>query len=94
MAVFDAGCGTQGDYDFCSWQVLGTGQFRPLPGSDPFLGELGQVEHVPEWRVETLCPEEHIARAIAALRAAHPYEEPAFEVHRIMMPHEAEREFS
>ena len=51
-AVFAAGGGRIGDYDRCSWQVLGRGQYRPLEGSQPFLGQEDQVQLVSEWRVE------------------------------------------
>lgn len=51
-AVFAAGGGRIGDYDSCAWQVLGQGQFRALDGSQPFLGQVGQVEVVEEWKVE------------------------------------------
>lgn len=51
-AVFAAGGGRIGDYDHCAWQTLGQGQFRPLDGSQPFLGQAGQVEAVEEWKVE------------------------------------------
>ena len=51
-AVFAAGGGRIGDYDHCAWQTLGQGQFRPLDGSQPFLGQTGQVEVVEEWKVE------------------------------------------
>lgn len=83
QAVFAAGAGRIGDYDCCSWQVLGQGQFRPQSGSDPYIGEHGRLEQVAEFRVEMVCAEESIRPAIAALRAAHPYEEPAFEFFRI-----------
>lgn len=79
-AVFEAGAGRIGNYDSCAWQVLGEGQFRPLEGSDPFLGEQGEVERVSEYRVEMICAEENLKAAVAALRHAHPYEEPAFDV--------------
>lgn len=83
QALFDAGAGRIGDYDCCCWQVLGQGQFRPLPGSQPFLGSEGEIETVAEYRVE-LVVEERLARAaVDALRAAHPYEEPAFDLLRI-----------
>jgi len=82
-ALFDAGAGRIGDYDRCCWQVLGQGQFRPLPGSRPFLGSEGEIETVAEYRVE-LVVEERLARAaVEALRAAHPYEEPAFDLLRV-----------
>jgi hypothetical protein len=79
-AVFAAGAGCIGDYDSCCWQVLGQGQFRPLAGSDPFLGRRGELEQVPEYRVEMVCDRALIGAAVQALREAHPYEEPAFDV--------------
>ena len=82
-ALFDAGAGRVGDYDHCCWQAAGQGQFRPLPGSDPFLGQAGEVERVAEYRVELVCADELIAAAVAALKAAHPYEEPAYDVVRL-----------
>ena len=78
-AVFSAGAGTLGNYDQCCWETLGTGQFRPLTGSQPFIGQPNKVETVPELKVETICADEYIDAVIAALHHAHPYEEPAFE---------------
>ena len=78
-AIFAAGAGHIGDYDQCCWQAKGHGQFRALPGSDPFVGEQGMLEVVEEYRVEMVCADEHIPAAVAALRLAHPYEEPAFD---------------
>ena len=83
LAVFAAGAGRLGNYDCCSWQVLGQGQFRPLSGSQPFIGEHGALEQVEEYRVEMVCADECLDDAIAALRDAHPYEEPAFDYVRI-----------
>ncbi|MCO1336095.1 YqfO family protein [Microbulbifer sp. OS29] len=80
QALFNAGAGRIGDYDSCCWQILGTGQFRPLDGSQPFMGESGQVEMVAEYRVEMVCTDELVEAALAAMRAAHPYEEPAFDL--------------
>lgn len=82
-AVFNAGAGRIGDYDSCSWQTLGEGQFRPLPGSSPFIGEVDRLERVAEYRVELVCADEVVAPALAALRKAHPYEEPAFDLWRL-----------
>ena len=79
-AVFAAGAGRIGAYEHCCWQTLGEGQFRPLPGSDPYLGSSGCLEHVPEYRVELVCTEDHLKASVHALRRAHPYEEPAFGV--------------
>jgi hypothetical protein len=82
-ALFDAGAGRQGAYDRCAWQVLGQGQFRPLTGCSPFIGRVGSVATVDEYRVEMLCPEDRTAAVIRALRAAHPYETPAFDLVRL-----------
>ena len=78
-ALFAAGAGHQGNYDCCAWQILGQGQFRPLAGSVPFIGTVGELETGAEYRVEMLCPEERVAAVTHALRSAHPYEEPAFD---------------
>lgn len=77
-AMFTAGAGKLGNYDKCCWQTEGTGQFRPLEGSDPYLGKIGEVEKVKEWKVEMVCDKSHLKQVIAAMRKAHPYEEPAF----------------
>jgi len=83
-AVFAAGGGRIGDYDHCAWQTLGQGQFRPLHGSQPFLGQTGQVEVVEEGKVELVVADDLIAQVVAALRLSHPYETPAFEVWRLL----------
>jgi hypothetical protein len=85
QAIFDSGAGKIGNYDQCCWQVLGQGQFRPLAGAQPFIGEVNleqraPAEEVMEYRVELVCENNLIQQAIAALRQAHPYEEPAFDV--------------
>lgn len=82
-AVFATGAGRIGNYDCCCWQVLGQGQFRPLEGSDPHIGQQGNIETVPEWKVELVCSNELIRQAVAAMKAAHPYEEPAYDVWRL-----------
>lgn len=82
-AMFAAGAGNIGNYSDCCWQILGTGQFKPLAGSNPHLGEQGHVETVPEWRVECVVADECIQKVIVALKAAHPYETPAYDVLKI-----------
>ncbi len=79
-AVFAAGAGRIGDYDSCCWQSAGEGQFRPLAGATPFVGEHDTLTRVPEYKVELVCDEAQIRPAIAALKLAHPYEEPAYNV--------------
>ena len=80
-ALFGAGAGRIGDYERCSWYAEGTGTFRPLPGTSPTVGAVGEEERVPELRLETVFPAERRNEVVAALRAAHPYEEPAFDVY-------------
>ncbi|QFU75500.1 NGG1p interacting factor NIF3 [Halioglobus maricola] len=79
-AAFAAGAGRIGDYDHCCWQVLGEGQFRPLQGANPFIGEQGAVEKVAEYRVEMVCADDCARAAVEAMVAAHPYEEPAWDL--------------
>ncbi|MDI1300789.1 MAG: NGG1p interacting factor NIF3 [bacterium] len=82
-ALFAAGAGRIGHYDSCAWQVKGQGQFRPLPGSRPFIGASDMLETLEEYRVELVCAEERIHAAMAALKQAHPYEVPACDVVRL-----------
>lgn len=82
-ALFEAGAGRVGDYDSCAWQCPGQGQFRPLAGSQPFIGQQGEVEVVSEFKVELVCEDGVIVQALAAFKRAHPYEEPAYEVYRL-----------
>lgn len=83
-AMFAAGAGRIGAYEACAWQVPGQGQFRPLAGSQPFIGEQGRIETVDEYRVEMVCADALVAAAIAALKSAHPYETPAYDVVRVL----------
>jgi dinuclear metal center YbgI/SA1388 family protein len=79
-AMFGAGGGHIGDYSHCSWSVSGTGQFLPHDGANPTVGSVGTVERVPEDRVEAIAPSRLRGHVLAALRTAHPYEEPAFDI--------------
>ena len=79
-AVFAAGAGTIGAYTECAWFVEGTGQFRPGSAASPTIGAAGDLERLPEHRVEVTFPRQLRREVVAALRAAHPYEEPAFHV--------------
>lgn len=79
-AVFAAGAGRLGDYSHCCWSTGGTAQFLPHDGATPAIGRVGEIEHVTERRIEVIAPASRRADVLAALRAAHPYEEPAFDV--------------
>jgi dinuclear metal center YbgI/SA1388 family protein len=79
-AMFAAGGGRIGDYSHCSWGVTGTGQFLPQEGASPAIGSVGTVERIPEDRVEVIAPARLRGHVLAAMRGAHPYEEPAFDI--------------
>lgn len=79
MALFDAGAGSLGNYDCCSFNSEGTGTFQPMPGSHPYVGEEGEIHEEPETRIDMLVPVWLRAKAEAALLEVHPYEEPAYE---------------
>jgi hypothetical protein len=80
-ALFGAGAGRVGHYERCSWYTSGTGTFLAGEGAAPAIGEPGREEFVSELRLETVYPVEHEVEVVAALRAAHPYEEPAFDLY-------------
>lgn len=84
QAMFAAGAGKIGRYGHCSFRVPGTGTFLPEEGTRPFIGEPGREEHVVEVRLETIVPRERLSRVISALRAAHPYEEVAFDLYPLL----------
>lgn len=83
--LFETGAGKIGDYDSCCWQVLGKGQFRPLPGSSPFIGEAMALEYVEEYKVEMIFPVELKEKVVLALKSAHPYEEPAYQLIEVLL---------
>ena len=79
-ALAEAGAGAIGDYDSCTFTAAGEGRFRPLDGAQPAIGEVGRVEVVDEVRIETVCPRHLRDEVVAAMVAAHPYEEAAYDV--------------
>jgi hypothetical protein len=83
-AVFRAGAGRIGDYERCSWSTAGVGTFRGGAGTSPTIGEAGRDEHVQELRVETVVPAARARDVVDALRAAHPYEEVAFDLYPLV----------
>jgi len=82
-AVFAAGAGWIGNYRNCSFQAEGTGTFLPLEGARPAVGKRGQLEKVSETRFETIVPADKLDEVIAAMKKAHPYETPAFDVFKL-----------
>ncbi len=85
-ALFDAGAGRIGEYERCSWYSEGTGTFLGGEEASPAIGESGREERVPELRLETVYPVEREWDVVRALRAAHPYEEPAFDLYPLVDP--------
>ena len=81
QALFQAGCGHIGAYDSCSYNIKGEGTFRALEGTNPYCGEIGTRHTEPETRIETIFPGFKKATVVRALMAAHPYEEPAFDIY-------------
>lgn len=83
LALFNVGAGRIGDYEHCAWQCRGQGQFRPLEGSNPHLGQTDKLEVVAEYKVELVCENTLVRGALKALKEAHPYEEPAYDIYRL-----------
>lgn len=82
-ALTGAGAGVIGGYTRCTFRSPGTGTFFGGDGTDPYAGERGRLERVPELRLETVAPAHLVRAAVAAIRASHPYEEPAFDVYPV-----------
>ena len=93
-ALWDAGAGSIGNYDRASFRMRGTGTFRPLPGANPYDGEIGKMEEADEWRLEVIVPATQRDAVIRAMIAAHPYEEVAYDaypLHNLADPYGAAR---
>jgi hypothetical protein len=91
-AVFAAGAGVIGRYDQCSYRVTGTGTFFPHEGTNPTIGQIGKREEVSEYRLEVILPAEKLDAVVAAVRASHSYEEPAFDVYPLFFPKAVSRD--
>ncbi len=84
-AMFAAGAGHIGQYRECSFRLQGTGTFFGSEATNPTVGQKGQRETVQEWRLEVICPDERVEQVVTAMRGAHSYEEPAFDVHPLRL---------
>lgn len=82
-AMCRAGAGHIGNYSDCTFRTFGVGTFRPLPGTNPYIGEQGKLEEVEEVRLETVIPASLVDEVVAAMLAAHPYEEVAYDLYRV-----------
>ena len=83
QALFDMGVGMFDNYENCSWETLGHGQFKPVANANPNIGELGKLEVLEEYKIEMICSDELIHQAVKTLKEAHPYEEVAYEVFKM-----------
>lgn len=83
-ALFSGGAGRIGSYDSCSFSTPGIGRFRPMEGSDPYIGTQGRLESVEEEKIETVCRKENIRDVLKKVQEAHPYEEPVIDVWEIL----------
>ena len=83
QALFDIGVGRYDNYECCCFESLGVGQFKPIDSANPHIGELNKIEKIQEYKVEMICSDELIKKAVETLKEAHPYEEVAFEVFRM-----------
>jgi dinuclear metal center YbgI/SA1388 family protein len=79
-AMAEAGAGHIGNYSHCSFRSSGIGTFLPLPGSDPYIGDVGKLEATPEFRLEMIVPEWQLPPVVDAMVLKHPYEEVAYDI--------------
>ncbi|MCL4427946.1 MAG: Nif3-like dinuclear metal center hexameric protein [Deltaproteobacteria bacterium] len=70
-----------GNYENCSFETKGKGSFKPLEGSNPFIGEVRKTTFTDESKLELLIEEKYIKKAIDEMKDVHPYEEPAFDLY-------------
>lgn len=82
-ALFKIGAGRYDNYENCSFETLGMGQFKPIKDANPHIGEVNKIEHVEEYKIEMICSDELIQTAVKTLKEAHPYEEVAYEVFKM-----------
>ncbi len=83
-AICAAGAGKLGNYDCCTFSTEGFGTFRPLKGARPYLGKVGKLSKIKEIRLEAIVPQKVLKKVIAAMKLAHPYEEVAFDVIKLV----------
>ncbi|MCO6437192.1 MAG: Nif3-like dinuclear metal center hexameric protein [Phycisphaerae bacterium] len=84
--LFEAGAGHIGGYSHCSYRLAGQGTFLGGESTNPTVGKRGKLEQVDEMRIEVVVPQKSLPKVCAALRSAHPYEEPAFDLYPLQAP--------
>jgi len=77
------GAGHIGNYSHCTFQTEGEGTFKPLKGSDPYSGKIGEIKFADEKKIESIVPEQKLASVIHEIKKAHPYEEVAYDVYKL-----------
>ena len=82
-SLFAIGVGKFDNYEHCAFETLGRGQFKPIGSANPYIGKTGTLEYVEEYKVEMICRDDLIKKAVEVLKEAHPYEEVAYEVIRL-----------
>ena len=83
QALFNIGVGRFDNYENCSWESLGQGQFKPVANANPTIGKLDTLEVLDEYKIEIICKDELIELAVKTLKKVHPYEEVAYEVFKM-----------
>ena len=84
QALGDAGAGQIGEYSFCSFTITGKGRFIPSRSANPHIGSADVMEVVEEERIEVICSRDKAKAVIEAMKAAHPYEEVAFDIYPLI----------
>lgn len=83
QAMGRSGAGKLGQYSFCSFSIRGVGRFRPMHGAHPAIGKIGRAQKVQEERIEAICLRALLHKVVAAIKAAHPYEEVALDIYSL-----------
>lgn len=87
-ALGKVGAGVVGDYKYCSFSIKGIGRYIPMEGAHPRIGRVGELEEVPEERIETVCYKKDLKKIMDAVNKVHPYEEVAYDVYPLVLnPH-------
>jgi len=84
LVIAEAGGGRMGNYSHCAFVSEGLGYFKPLKGSHPAIGAIGQIEEVEELKIEFICGRDKAKEIIAAIKKVHPYEEPAIDIFELL----------
>lgn len=82
-ALFQAGAGRIGLYECCCFMTEGVGQFRPLEGANPHIGQVAELERVAETKVEMVVPDDVVPEVHRVMKDVHPYETPAYQLWRV-----------